>query len=49
MGGFKIVEDRPTPKAVYNLRVYGMALVCGMGALCFGYDGAFVGETEVSG
>lgn len=22
MGGFRIIEDRPTPKAVYNFRIY---------------------------
>jgi hypothetical protein len=29
MGGFKIVEDRPTPKAVYNRRIYALSLICG--------------------
>lgn len=29
MTGFKIVEDRPTPKEVYNLRIYLLAGVCG--------------------
>ncbi|KAL1408787.1 hypothetical protein Q8F55_005600 [Vanrija albida] len=45
MGGFQIVEDRPTPKAVYNARIYTLAVVCSFGALTFGYDGAFVGTT----
>jgi hypothetical protein len=27
MGGFKIVEDRPTPKEVYNWRIYLFAAV----------------------
>lgn len=29
MGGFKIIEDRPTPKCVYNARVYLQATVVG--------------------
>lgn len=45
MGGFTRVEDRPTPKEVYNWRVYMLALACGFGALAFGYDQAFVGAT----
>lgn len=45
MGGFHRVEDRPTPKEVYNYRVYGLAVVCAMGAVTFGYDGAFIGTT----
>ncbi|WOO82693.1 putative quinate permease [Vanrija pseudolonga] len=45
MGGFKRIEDRPTPKEVYNWRVYMLACVCGMSALTFGYDGAFIGTT----
>ena len=27
MGGFAIVEDRPTPKEVYNWRIYTFAAV----------------------
>ena len=27
MGGFAIVEDRPTPKEVYNRRIYTFAAV----------------------
>ncbi|GMK53695.1 hypothetical protein CspeluHIS016_0102810 [Cutaneotrichosporon spelunceum] len=45
MGGFKRIEDRPTPKEVYNWRVYMLAIICGCGALTFGYDGAFIGTT----
>jgi sugar porter (SP) family MFS transporter len=45
MGGFSRVEDRPTPKEVYNLRVYLLAITCGFGALAFGYDQAFIGTT----
>ncbi|BEI98795.1 hypothetical protein CcaverHIS631_0310940 [Cutaneotrichosporon cavernicola] len=45
MGGFKKIEDRPTPKEVYNWRVYALAIICGCGALTFGYDGAFIGTT----
>ncbi|KIV93142.1 hypothetical protein PV10_04380 [Exophiala mesophila] len=45
MGGFRAVEDRPTPKEVYNWRLYFEASVIGFGALLFGYDSAFVGTT----
>ena len=27
MGSFKIIEDRPTPKAVYNVRIYAFAII----------------------
>jgi hypothetical protein len=43
--GFKIVEDRPTPKEVYNWRMYLFAATAAMGAMAFGYDGAFFGTT----
>lgn len=29
MAGFKRIEDRPTPKEVYNWRVYMLAIICG--------------------
>ncbi|KZO96297.1 putative hexose transport-related protein [Calocera viscosa TUFC12733] len=43
--GFKRIEDRPTPKEVYNFRVYFTAIQIAWGALTFGYDGAFIGTT----
>ncbi|KAJ5083070.1 hypothetical protein N7532_012113 [Penicillium argentinense] len=43
--GFRAVEDRPTPQAVYNWRLYTEALVIATGSLLFGYDSAFVGTT----
>ncbi|KAF7551128.1 hypothetical protein G7Z17_g5243 [Cylindrodendrum hubeiense] len=45
MGGFRAVEDRPTPKEVYNWRLYGEAGIIATGSLLFGYDSAFVGTT----
>ncbi|KAH0490196.1 hypothetical protein TgHK011_001676 [Trichoderma gracile] len=45
MGGFRAVEDRPTPKEVYNWRLYLETAIIATGSLLFGYDGAFVGTT----
>ncbi|KAF3389162.1 Quinate permease [Penicillium rolfsii] len=45
MGGFRAVEDRPTPKEVYNWRLYSEAVIIATGSLLFGYDSAFVGTT----
>jgi len=33
MGGFRAVEDRPTPKEVYNWRLYTEAAVIATGSL----------------
>lgn len=38
-------EDRPTPKAVYNWRVYVCASVASFAACMIGYDSAFIGTT----
>lgn len=38
-------EDRPTPKAVYNWRVYVCAAVASFAACMIGYDSAFIGTT----
>ncbi|QKX53349.1 uncharacterized protein TRUGW13939_00427 [Talaromyces rugulosus] len=45
MGGLRAVEDRPTPKEVYNFRLYYEAIIIATGSLLFGYDSAFVGTT----
>ncbi|KAF7188724.1 Quinate permease [Pseudocercospora fuligena] len=46
MGGFlTLVEDRPTPKAVYNWRVYASAAVASFASCMIGYDSAFIGTT----
>ncbi|CAM1502715.1 Fc.00g074910.m01.CDS01 [Cosmosporella sp. VM-42] len=45
MGGFRAVEDRPTPKEVYNWRLYTEAAIIATGSLLFGYDSAFIGTT----
>lgn len=42
---FEKVEDRPTPLAVYNWRVYGMGIVASTAAIIIGYDGGFIGGT----
>jgi len=45
MGLLHLVEDRPTPKAVYNWRVYTAACVASWAACMIGYDSAFIGTT----
>ena len=35
MAGFRAVEDRPTPKEVYNWRLYFEAMVIAHGALLY--------------
>ncbi|KAK4229232.1 quinate permease [Podospora fimiseda] len=38
-------EDRPTPSAVYNWRVYMLATVASFASCMIGYDSAFIGTT----
>ena len=45
MGLFTLREDRPTPKAIYNIRVYFCAVVVAFTAVMIGYDSAFIGGT----
>nr|POF03908.1 quinate permease [Quercus suber] len=45
MGILTLVEDRPTPKAVYNWRVYACAIVASFASCTIGYDSAFIGTT----
>ncbi|GAA6060321.1 hypothetical protein JCM10212_000418 [Sporobolomyces blumeae] len=45
MVGLKRVEDRPTPSAVYNLRVYLAAITAAFAAVMIGYDSAFFGTS----
>ncbi|CAE6534362.1 unnamed protein product [Rhizoctonia solani] len=40
---FKRVEDRPSPKEIYNRRLYILVLIAGWGGALFGYDSAVVG------
>ncbi|KAA8904306.1 hypothetical protein TRICI_005532 [Trichomonascus ciferrii] len=40
---FSRAEDRPTPKEVYNYRVYCSALIIAFGGAMIGYDNGFVG------
>ncbi|CAL5870988.1 uncharacterized protein PFLUO_LOCUS5230 [Penicillium psychrofluorescens] len=45
MSILKLVEDRPTPKCVYNWRVYLLAAVASATSCMIGYDSAFIGTT----
>ena len=45
MGILSKIEDRPTPKCVYNWRVYACAAVASFAAMMIGYDSAFIGGT----
>ncbi|GAA5826720.1 hypothetical protein JCM3770_002520, partial [Rhodotorula araucariae] len=42
---FERIEDRPTPSAVYNWRVYSCAIVAATAAIMIGYDSAFIGTS----
>lgn len=45
MGLLHVVEDRPTPKSVYNWRVYVLAVIASCGSNMIGYTSAFIGTT----
>jgi hypothetical protein len=45
MGLLTLIEDRPTPKQVYNWRVYAAASVASWASCMIGYDSAFIGTT----
>ncbi|KAJ5098781.1 hypothetical protein N7532_005782 [Penicillium argentinense] len=45
MSILKLVEDRPTPKQVYNWRIYLLAAVASCTSCMIGYDSAFIGTT----
>lgn len=45
MGLLALVEDRPTPKQVYNWRVWACAAVASFASCMIGYDSAFIGTT----
>ncbi|KAJ5461907.1 Quinate permease [Penicillium daleae] len=42
---FKVVEDRPTPKSVYNWRIVACAIVGSLASCAIGYDSAFIGTS----
>lgn len=44
---FKVQDNStlPAPDAVYNWRVYALAISASMGSAMFGYDSAFIGGT----
>ncbi|OJJ34497.1 hypothetical protein ASPWEDRAFT_112590 [Aspergillus wentii DTO 134E9] len=45
MGILTLHEDRPTPKSVYNWRVYVLATIASCGSNMIGYTSAFIGTT----
>ncbi|KAA8892567.1 quinate permease [Sphaerosporella brunnea] len=45
MGLLTKIEDRPTPRNVYNWRVYFSSAVAAFAAVMIGYDSAFIGGT----
>ncbi|KAH7376731.1 general substrate transporter [Plectosphaerella cucumerina] len=45
MGILTVVEDKPTPPAVYNWRVYALAVIASCGSCMIGYTSAFIGTT----
>jgi hypothetical protein len=45
MGILAFVEDRPTPPAVYNWRIYTAAAVASRASCMIGCDSAFIGTT----
>ncbi|KAI5917923.1 general substrate transporter [Camillea tinctor] len=45
MGLFTLEEDRPTPKSVYNWRVYASASIASFASCMIGYDSSFIGTT----
>lgn len=41
MGGFlNLKEDRPTPKNVYNMKLFTSTLISSFAAIMIGYDSA---------
>lgn len=45
MGILAKIEDRPTPAAVYNWRVYVSAIVASFASMMIGYTTSFIGTT----
>ncbi|KAJ5130262.1 uncharacterized protein N7515_006301 [Penicillium bovifimosum] len=45
MGILTLAEDRPTPKSVYNWRIYALAIIASCGSNMIGYTSAFIGTT----
>ena len=45
MGILTMVEDRPTPKSVYNWRVYVSAITASFASCMIGYTTSFIGTT----
>lgn len=45
MGILTLAEDRPTPKSVYNWRIYILAIIASCGSNMIGYTSAFIGTT----
>lgn len=45
MSILRLVEDRPTPREVYNWKIYVLAAVASFTSCMIGYDSAFIGTT----
>ncbi|SPO29133.1 probable quinate permease [Ustilago trichophora] len=45
MGFLTRVEDRPTPSAVYNWRLWVLSFIASFASIMIGYDSAFIGGT----
>lgn len=45
MSILSLVEDRPTPKQVYNWKIYLLAAIASCTSCMIGYDSAFIGTT----
>ncbi|CAK7221627.1 hypothetical protein SBRCBS47491_004593 [Sporothrix bragantina] len=45
MSILSLKEDRPTPSAVYNWRIYACAAIVSWASCMIGYDSAFIGTT----
>ena len=45
MGFLTRVEDRPTPSAIYNWRLWVLSFIACFASIMIGYDSAFIGGT----
>ncbi|SNX87494.1 probable quinate permease [Melanopsichium pennsylvanicum] len=45
MGFLSRVEDRPTPSAIYNWRLWALSFTASFASIMIGYDSAFIGGT----
>lgn len=45
MSLLSVVEDRPTPRQVYNWRIFVLAAIASSASCMIGYDSSFIGQT----